>query len=55
MKRISMWIAVAAVAALLGVACGSKESAADESTRSPNAGGDGGAMYGGDVYGEEGC
>jgi hypothetical protein len=64
MKKISMWLGVALVAALLGVACGKKTPAAEESTLPSNTGGDdttvtddgtgdeyGGGMYGGGEYG----
>jgi hypothetical protein len=66
MKKISMWLGVALIGALLGVACGSKAPATTESTMPSNTGGDdttdngmvggdaygyGGDMYGGDYYG----
>ena len=50
MKKISMWLGVALVGALLGVACGgSKAPAAGESTMPSNTGGEEGG--GGDEGG----
>lgn len=63
MKKISMWLGVALVAALLGVACGKKAPAAEETLPSNTGGEDttatddgtgdefGGGMYGGGEYG----